>query len=233
MYSKIKVKLKIITTLIFGFILLVAYQNCSGGKKGDGGGTGDFASEQAVVSNRALTILATKCSSCHDSTIKAGGVDVLNLDEMLARGVVVPNEPLLSLVFTKVQSGEMPPTGPLSITEIQAISDWIQLGFATAPVIGTLPVGTVIPLAPTYASIYANILSRRCLGCHNAGNLSGGNSFATYASTMNTVQRTLPLQSSLYTATAVRMTMPKTGGPLNAAETKAIFDWITAGAANN
>lgn len=232
MYSKIKVKFKIITTLIFGGILLIAYQNCSGGKKGDDGAQ-DFSSEQTVVSNRALTILATKCSSCHDSTIKAGGVDVLNLDEMLARGVVVPNEPLLSLIFTKVQSGQMPPSSPLSIAEIQAISDWIQLGFSTAPVIGTLPGGTVIPLAPTYASINANILSKRCLGCHNAGNPSGGTSFSTYTSTMNTVQRTLPLQSSLYTSTAVRMTMPKTGGALNAAETKAIFDWITAGAANN
>ena len=233
MYSKIKVKLKIIITLIFGFIVLVAYQNCSGGKKGGGGGSDEFSSQQAIVSNKALTLLATKCSSCHDSAIKAGGVDVLNLNEMLAFGVVVPNEPLLSLLFTKVQSGQMPPTKALSISEIQTISDWIQLGFATAPVIGTLPVGTVIPLGPTYASIYANILSRRCLGCHNAGNLSGGNSFSTYASTMNTVQRTLPLQSTLYTSTAVRMTMPKSGGALNAAETKAIFDWITAGAANN
>lgn len=230
MYSKMKAKLKLIITVIFGFIVLVAYQNCSGGKKGDSGGE-EFSSEQAIVSNAALTILATKCSSCHDSTIKAGGIDVLNLDEMLALGVVVPNEPLLSLLFTEVQSGRMPPNKSLSISEVQAISDWIQLGFTTAPVIGTLPPGAVVPLAPTFASINANILSKRCLGCHNAGNPSGGVSYATYQSTMNTVQRTIPLQSTLYTAVAVRMTMPKSGGALNAAETKAIFDWITAGAA--
>lgn len=227
MYLKIKGKLKLIITLIFGFIVLVAYQNCSGGKKGDSGSE-DFASEQAIVSNKALAILATKCSSCHDSTVKSGGVDVLNLDEMLAVGVVVPNEPLLSILFTKAQSGH-PPT--LGISEIQAISDWIQLGFSTAPVIGNLP--PVIPLAPNFASINANILSRRCLGCHRTGNTSGGVSFSTYASTMNTVQPTLPLQSSMYTAVAVRMVMPRSGGPLSAAETRAIFDWITAGAANN
>lgn len=232
MYSKIKVKVKLIIILIFGFIVLVAYQNCSGGKKGDvGGDSEDFSSEQTVVSNKALTILATKCSSCHDSSIKAGGVDVLNLDEMLALGVVVPNEPLLSLLFTEVQSGQMPPNKALSVAEIQTISDWIQLGFATAPVIGTLPPGTAIPLGPTFASINANILSKRCLGCHNVGNPAGGVSYSTYASTMNTVQRTLPLQSTMYTSVATRMTMPKSGGALNAAETKAIFDWITAGAA--
>lgn len=230
MYSKIKAKLKLIITVIFGFIVLVAYQNCSGGKKGDGG-TSELSSEQAIVSNKALTILATKCSSCHDSTIKAGGLDVLNLDEMLALGVVVPNEPLLSVLFTRVQQGQMPPTKALSLSEIQTISDWIQLGFASAPVIGNLPPATVIPLGPNYASINANILSRRCLGCHNVANPNGGVSFSTYASTMNTVQRTLPLQSTMYTAVAVRMTMPKSGGALNAAETKAIFDWITAGAA--
>lgn len=231
MYGKVKVKLKIITTLIFAFIVLVAYQNCSGGKKGDA--SEGYASEQAIATNKALTILATKCSSCHNSSIKAGGIDVLNLDEMLAYGIVVPNEPLLSLLFTKVQSGQMPPTKALSNAEIQAISDWIQLGFTTAPVIGNLPPGTVIPLAPNYTSINANILSKRCLGCHNVGNPSGGVSFSTYASAMNTVQRTLPLQSSMYTATAVRRVMPPSGGALNAAETKAIFDWITAGAANN
>lgn len=230
MHSKIKAKLKLIITLIVGFIVLVAYQNCSGGKKGEDGSE-SFSSEQAIISNKALTILATKCSSCHDSTIKAGGLNVLNLDEMLALGVVVPNEPLLSVLFTRVQSGQMPPSKSLSVSEIQILSDWIQLGFATAPVIGTLPPGTVIPLAPTYASINANILSRRCLGCHNVANPSGGVSFSTYASAMNTVQRTLPLQSSMYTAVAVRMTMPKSGGALNSAETKAIFDWITAGAA--
>lgn len=231
MYSKIKAKLKLIITMIFGLIVLIAYQNCSGGKKGDAGSSQDFASEQDIVSNKALTILATKCSSCHDSTIKAGGVDVLNLDEMLATGVVVPNEPLLSQLFTRVQSGQMPPNKPLSIAEIQTISDWIQLGFTIAPVIRTLPPDTAIPLGPTFASINANILSKRCLGCHNVGNPSGGVSFSTYASAMNTVQRTLPLQSTMYTSVAVRMTMPKSGGGLNAAETKAIFDWITSGAA--
>ena len=152
---------------------------------------------------------------------------------MLAKGVIIPNEPLLSVLFTEIQAGRMPPSKALGSTEIQAISDWIALGFSTAPVVGTLPPNTAIPLGPTFTSINENILKTKCLGCHNATNLSGGSSFATYTSTMNTVQRTLPLSSSLYTSVAVRLTMPKGSAALNGAETKAIFDWITAGALNN
>ncbi len=227
---KIRAKLKLITAVLAGFVVLVSYQNCSSKKNYS---SQSSTSEQELATNKALTLLATQCSSCHDSNIKAGGIDVLNLNEMLARGVVVPNEPLLSVLFTEVQAGRMPPSKALGYSDIQALSDWIALGFSTAPTIGTLPPNTIIPLGPTFTSINENILKVKCLGCHNAGNLSGGNNFGTYASTMNTVQRTLPLSSSLYTAVAVRLTMPKGRAALNAAETKAIFDWITAGALNN
>lgn len=233
MFSKIKVKVKIVITVLCGFIVLIAYQNCSGKKLDEASSQASSATEQDVATDKALTILARKCSSCHDSNIKAGGVDVLDLNDMLARGVVVPNEPLLSRLFTEVQSGSMPPASALSTSDVQAISDWIALGFKTAPVIGPLPPGTAIPLAANFASINANILKTKCLGCHNANNLSGGVSYSTYVSTMNTVQRTLPMSSSLYTAVAVRNTMPKGGALLNAAEAKAIFDWISAGALNN
>lgn len=232
MYSKIKMKLKVAMGLICGLIVLVFYQNCSG-KKNYTSDSQSLVSEQDVTVNKAMEILATKCSSCHDSAIKAGGVDVLNLDEMLARGVVIPNEPQLSLLFTQIQTGKMPPGKSLGVADVKAISDWIALGFTSAPVIGALPPATAVPLNATFAGVNTNILRTKCLGCHNANNQSGGVSFATYTSTMNTVQRTIPMQSSLYTSVAVRLTMPKGGAALNAAETKAIFDWITAGAANN
>lgn len=237
MYKKITSQIKLMVLVCSGFIIMVAYQNCS---PLNAENDPQFNSSTAVMSpeeietQKAMTVLTTKCSSCHDSTVKAGGVDVLNVDDMLAKGVVVPNEPSLSALFTAIQEGRMPPSGQvLSQTEVQSIYNWIQDGFKEAPVVAVPTPPTVVPLAANFNSINTNILKPKCLGCHNSTNSAGGLSFSTYTATMNAVQKGIPTSSSLYTSVAVRNTMPKGGASLTTAETKAINDWILAGALNN
>lgn len=225
-------KLRIMTFMVCGFITMLSYQNCSPLNSKDAGST-TASSGQELTNQKAMTILTTRCSSCHDANTKAGGVDVLNIEEMLARGVIVPNEPNLSALFNDIQSGRMPPAKALSQSEMQAVYNWIQDGFKDPQAITTPPPPTTVPLAATYNSINTNILKTKCLGCHNSSKSDGGISFSTYTSTMNTVQKTLPLSSALYTAVATRKTMPKSSAALPIEETKAISDWITAGANNN
>lgn len=228
-----KDKLKKVFLLGSSFLILFAYQNCSPSKQQASSSTSSSSAQLDASISKAMAVLTTKCSSCHDSVIKAGGVDVLNINELLARGVVVPNEPSLSLLFTQIQGGQMPPGKALALSDIQAISDWIQTGFTAGTTVIPLPPPVSVPLAANFNSININILKPRCLGCHNSNNSSGGISFSTYIATMNVVVKTSPATSSLYTSTAVRNTMPKGGALLNAAETKVISDWILAGAANN
>lgn len=232
MKSVIKTKMKFGLGLAASFLLLFSYQNCAK-PVSQSSYVVSGLTELDIAESKAMQVLTTRCSSCHSVDVPSGGVDVLSVDSLLASGAVIPTEPGLSPLFQAVSGGSMPPSKPLAQDEIMAISDWITKMQKDTGV--TLPPGSQpIPLGPTYASIYQNVLRVSCLGCHNSTNARGGVSFSTYAATMNTVQRTLPNNSSLYTSIAVRNTMPQgAGGSLSAEQKRAIFDWITAGANNN
>jgi hypothetical protein len=93
-------------------------------------------------------------------------------------------------------------------------------------------------LTATFASIKANITDRQCLSCHNATNASGGVRYDNYADATSARSVTIgtPASSRLYVTSLganASMTTGKGKGALTAAESKAILDWITAGALNN
>ncbi len=235
MKKNLKIKIKSVALLIFGLLTVVFYQNCSKPMSQTTSSAPSSLSVQDITNQKAMLVLTAKCSSCHNSDIPSGGVDVLSMDSLLGSGAVVPTEPNLSPVFISISSGTCPPapSKALAQKDIKAISDWI-LGMKKDTPVNLPSAGVPVPLAANYNSIYTNILKTKCLGCHNSANPSGGLSYSTYASTMNAVQSTFPLSSPLYTAVAVRNTMPRNApGSLAADEKKAIFDWITAGAANN
>jgi mono/diheme cytochrome c family protein len=228
-FKKSAPKFLVITGL--GLFLILFYQNCSQSHVDTGLSNG--LTQQDVLQQKALGVLVNRCSSCHNADLKSGGIDVMNISEMLALGVVIPGEPAISLVFTQISGGAMPPSKSLAQADIDAIYSWIADGLKTTTTPIGLPTPTTTVLEAKYASIYQNILKSKCLGCHNS-NSSNGVNFSSYNATMNTVQKTLPMSSGLYTSVATRRTMPKNApGSLSAVEIKAIFDWITAGAINN
>ena len=231
MKTSMKVKLKSAVILSFSFMTVLFYQNCSKPVSQSSSLVSGLTAFD-IVEQKAVSILTTKCSSCHNVDSPNGGVDVLSVDKLLASGAVVPTEPAISPLFQAISNGSMPPGKPLNQEDIMAISDWITK--MTKDVAVVLPPDVAIPLGPTFASINKNILVPKCVRCHNAANSGGGVSYATYATSSNTVQRNLPMNSSLYTSVAVRNTMPKNApGSLSTEERMAIFNWITAGGLNN
>ena len=190
-------------------------------------------SQQDIANSKAMSVLVSKCSSCHSDTMKSAGVNVLDTNEMLANGLIVPGEPSLSLIFTVIQSGQMPPSKPLDQADVQAVFDWVTNNFTSGTVAVTPTPAPTDSVTASYASINKNIIVPKCLGCHNSNNSAGGLSFSSYNATMNAVQKGFPANSSLYTSTAIKRSMPRNGAALSSSETKAISDWITAGALNN
>jgi uncharacterized membrane protein len=232
MRTKAENKVKSVAIVIFSFLTVIFYQNCSKPVSQSSMLASDLT-EQDIVQEKAMSTLTSKCSKCHNTDLPTGGIDVMNIDEMLASGAIIPNEPSLSPLFEAITSGRMPPSKPLSQEDIESISHWIT-AYGSEDTGITLPPGQAIPLGPTYKSIYRNILVRNCIKCHSSNKSDGGLSFSTYAATMNSVQRTFPNSSTLYTSVAVRNTMPKSApGSLTTEERKAIFDWIAAGALDN
>lgn len=69
------------------------------------------------------------CSVCHSGPSAPNGFEVLVYSSILSR--ISPGDAAASLVWQKVDSGEMPDGGPaLSTTEVDSIADWINAGGA-------------------------------------------------------------------------------------------------------
>jgi len=80
----------------------------------------------------AKNALEKNCARCHSNGQSEGGFGfVLDAKELVARKKLVPGDAAKSLLFKKVQSGEMPPEDEKprpSADEIAALKAWIEAG---------------------------------------------------------------------------------------------------------
>lgn len=236
MDSKWRVEqLKILFTMK-GFLLVLCsigsvllFQNCSPQHATQDEPQLSAAQNTVVLQNNSLSILRNNCSSCHNPNKPSGTIiDITDVDELLYKRLVIPGEPMLSVLFTDIQGGTMPPNGPLSGKDVQTINDWI-VALKTAPPSGTLPPPLV--LVPNYAAINNLIIKPKCLNCHSSANAAGGVSFSTYAQVISTITPGQPATSVFYTDVQSNKMPPN--NPLTANEVNAIMQWIQGGALNN
>ncbi|MDE2508551.1 MAG: hypothetical protein KGM43_15170, partial [Planctomycetota bacterium] len=77
-------------------------------------------------------ILARRCLDCHSGADPKGELDLSRRGAALAGGAtgaaIVAGKPDESLLWERVESGEMPPKSPLSKDEKTAIREWIAAG---------------------------------------------------------------------------------------------------------
>jgi hypothetical protein len=85
-------------------------------------------------------LLSRRCLSCHNATDKKGGLDLSASGPARAGGkqgvVLVPGKPEESLLWERVEAGEMPPKTPLSEAEKDGLREWIASGaeWGTTPI---------------------------------------------------------------------------------------------------
>ncbi len=86
--------------------------------------------------NSTTGLLGTKCIACHNSVLFNGGYDITDYDQMISRGILIPNDPM-SLMFRRTNSQDkinegispMPANGGLDdLTERPKIREWILNG---------------------------------------------------------------------------------------------------------
>jgi len=99
---------------------------------------------------KALEILRTNCKSCHVDQALGGITNLLSVDHMVRANLIVVGKPDESRILIAINANRMPPSGPLSAEDKNALRTWIlQLGNQTGPVV---PVDLVfdikIPLEP-------------------------------------------------------------------------------------
>ncbi len=89
----------------------------------------------ADLASQALQILESNCAPCHNSAVKASGLDVSSRDGLLKGGTrgagLMPGKPEASLLMEAVRRvGKlaMPPAKALSAEEVSTLSRWVEAG---------------------------------------------------------------------------------------------------------
>ncbi|MFN3652516.1 MAG: DUF1553 domain-containing protein [Armatimonadota bacterium] len=102
--------------------------------------TGQGAAAPAPAAERAATVLADRCLSCHNAEKKAGGIDLSTRAAFTAAklGAAKADD---SRLVKAVVSGKMPPTGKLPAAEIAALKAWVAADapYAREPLRALLP----------------------------------------------------------------------------------------------
>jgi len=109
---------------------VVADDCCDEGEFTDGCGVCSGDNSSCVnFTDEILPIFENNCTGCHGGT---GGLHLDSYENVMSggsnEGVVISGNSSESLLWQKVNSGEMPPTGNLSLNEIDLISQWINEG---------------------------------------------------------------------------------------------------------
>ena len=137
---------------------------------------------------RILPILQAKCLACHGPQNPQGELELGSLERLLKGGAsgpsVVPGSAERSLLFQKVETGEMPlGQDPLSPGELDSIRRWIDQGaLADGQDPGAFQARKDLKPAVTSHDVLAPILHVRCLICHGRRKQEAGLDLRTRAS---------------------------------------------------
>lgn len=233
----------IIYQLVFVCLLLAVLFACrhelitnsGGGSTGTGGGTPpatpSCSPDTVYFVNQVMPIIASNCtmSGCHDAITHAEGVNLTTYSNII-RYVSAGNAANSKLykVIIKTNGDRMPPPPMPALTTAQKtlIQTWINQGARNNNCVGACDTAVF-----TYSGAVKNILSNRCVGCHNPNSLGGGIDLSTYTAT-----QVVALNGKLYGSVANLSgysPMPKNSAKLSDCEIRQIQKWVNAGALNN
>ena len=84
------------------------------------------AGNTSLFSYVNANIIVPNCVKCHGGASVSGGVNLNSYAGV--RAALIAGNAASSKLFTEVNSGQMPPAGPLSALQITAIQNWINAG---------------------------------------------------------------------------------------------------------
>ncbi|MGZ0166972.1 MAG: DUF1549 domain-containing protein [Planctomycetales bacterium] len=131
----------------------------------------DPASRSVFYESAVAQVVKLRCSTCHDSKRREGGLDLSSVEGLVAGGdsgsIIDREHSEEGLLFRHVVAREMPPEGepPLTASQIEAVRLWITSGakFRKPPRQRQISEHDVIP-----------ILLLRCTACHGTRRKEGG-----------------------------------------------------------
>lgn len=223
----------IMAIVLGGVLLSTFFQNCDPMHNKGNMDPSDSSSSLGPLQAEALSVLNQRCIECHNPTQadSAEPADLNNVAQLIEDGHIIAGEPQNSPLYLDLYGIKPKPDDLLSETEIDAIRLWIAaLGGNMNLVIGIDPIiddddGSG---PATYADV-ANLIQRRCLGCHNA-NPARAN-LANYQGVRAQVTPGNSAASRL--SQVVNSNQMPPNNPLPIEERAILNSWINSGAPNN
>jgi uncharacterized membrane protein len=208
----------------------------NGGSGNEGGAnpppvTTNCSPDTVYFVNDIMPLISSNCtmSGCHDNITHADGVNLTTYAKIV-RYVVPGNATNSELykVIAKTNGDRMPPPPMPAFTAEQKtkIQKWINQGAKNNSCTGNCDT-TVF----TYSSAVKNIMSSKCVGCHNPFNPGGNIDLSTY----NAVKASA-ISGKLYGSIAHQpgfSAMPQNATKLPDCEIRQVQKWINAGSLNN
>jgi len=193
---------------------------------------------QVFYESTVAQVVKSRCSTCHDSKRREGGLDLSSVGGLVAGGdsgnVIDREHPEEGLLIRHILAREMPPEGepPLTASQIKAVRLWITSGakFRKPPRQRQISEHDVIP-----------ILLLRCTACHGTRRKEGGVDLRTRESILKggksgpVVVRGMPAESRLIHRVLKEEMPPRrqlvsvSVKPMTESERKTIEAWIRAG----
>ncbi len=184
--------------------------------------------------SEVLPIFISNCSmsGCHGNGSAAEGLVLDNYNSILAG--VNPGNPEKSEIYQSITGGgeegimPPPPKSPLTQEQISTIYNWILAGAKNTTNCASETCDTA---NVTYSNQITTIMSNYCVGCHNAGNASGGWDLSNYNGIVACINAGR-FWGSVNWDTGFSP-MPKNGNQLSACDLRTIKIWLDNGNPNN
>jgi hypothetical protein len=177
-----------------------------------------------------LPIFLSSCarSGCHDTKSKKDGYVLDSYSNIMKKGITKGNANGSKLYKVLFATGgdRMPPDGPLSNSQKEAIKLWINEGAKNTTDCNC----GCDPSLFTYAAIIQPIMATNCVGCHKPGSLGGNIDLSTHKAVKAQAANGKLVGSITHAQGFVAMPQ---GGKLQDCEITQIKSWVSAGAPNN
>lgn len=168
------------------FLMVLGFQNCSGKFEVKSGlASQGFTVEQDLnLQQQSISVLDAKCAACHDAATQGGVTGILNVDHLIASGLITPGNPSAGRLIGSIEDNSMPTTGLARVTpgELSILKGWISSIKVVGPQPTPSPTPPPPPMIPPGMKVGANgalqtqamgILQFQCAGCHQANSNAG------------------------------------------------------------
>jgi len=197
--------------------------------------TNPCSPDSVYFSNQILPILVSNCSKsgCHNEQDRADGVVLTSYNSLISTVEKVKStdwnkNELIEVLLETDPDDRMPPAPnpALSNAQINLLKTWIQQGAQQNACDESA--GECITDNLTYTNFAQNLISSKCIGCHQGSAPQGGINLSNYNDVKALAQNGKLLASIKRTSNW----MPLNGQKLDACTISKLEAWINAGAPN-